>query len=226
VKHWLDIVAEAAEERWSEGRPFFFAQIPPLLRRADVNLKEVLRGRTLKEALAVEGQQRFRLVNDPRNPLAWAVIPFVASKEVSLDALFSPTKRPQEAPQSPARSIPRFRKSFWAAFVRTLEPGKKRYISKDGFDDIPDDEPARIDGIPVEPDDIQSPPQGAPVDTDAVYSAIRGWAERTGAKLGDYLISRSSQERHSLSFASIDPEDMKRIMVPLDVVLKLLQRRS
>lgn len=220
------MVAEAAGQRWSEGRPLFLAQIPPLLRRADVDLMDILRGRTLKEALAVEGPQRFRLVNDPRNSMVWAVIPITASKDISLEALFSPTKMPQEVPPSRAHSIPRFRKSFWAAFIRTLESGKKRYVSSDGFDDVPENEPAPVEGITVEPDDIQSLSQGARVDTEAVYSSIQRWAERTGAKLGDYLISGSNQEQHSLSLGSIDPEDMKRIMVPLDVVLKLLRRRS
>ena len=223
---WLDIIAQAAEKRWSEGRPLFFAQIPLLLQRAEVDLKEVLRGRTLKEALAVDGSQRFQLVNDPKNPLTWAVIPHTAPKDTSLDALFSPAKRPEGAPPSASSSIPRFKKSFWAAFIRALEPGKKRYVWRDGFEDVPANDPAPVGAIPVDPDDIVSISQGTRVETDAVFSAIGGWAERTGAKLGDYLVGRPTQEPHSLSLGSIDPEDMKRIMVPLDVVLKLLRRRS
>jgi hypothetical protein len=225
VNHWLDIVTGAAEQRWSEGRPLFFAQIPSLLKQSEVDLREVLRGRTLREALGVDGAQRFQVVSDPKRPKVWAIIPSTAPKDISLDALFSPTKAPQDIPPSTPRSIPRFKRSFWAAFIRALEPGTKRYISRDGFEDVPENEPTPIDAIAIDTKDIRSLPQGARVDTDAVFSAIRSWAERTGAKLGDYLAVGTSQERPSLSLESIDPEDMKRIMVPLDVVIKLLQRK-
>jgi hypothetical protein len=226
VDRWLDIIAQAAEQRWSDGRPLFFAQIPSLLQRAEVDLEEVLRGRTLKEAITVEGGQRFRLVNDPKRTNVWAVIPNTAPEDTSLDALFSPAIRPQDAPVSASRPMPRFKKSFWAAFIRALQPGRKRYVWRDGFEDIPENDPAPAVGIPVDPDDIVSIPQGARVDTDAVYSAIRGWAQRTGAKLGDYLAGGAGRERHSLPLELLDPEDMKRIMMPLDVVLKLLRRKS
>jgi hypothetical protein len=225
VDDWLEIIADAAEQRWTAGRPLFFAQIPSLLQGAEVDLREVLRGRTLKEALELEGGQRFQLVNDPNRTNVWAIIPNAAPKDISLDALFTPMTEPQNAPVSVSRPIPRFKKSFWAAFIRSLSPGKKRYVSRDGFEDISENDLGPAVGIPVNPDDIVSIPPGAQVDTDAVYSAIRIWAERTGAKLGDYLAAGPSQQRHSLSLDLIDPEDMKRIMVPLDVVLKLLRRR-
>ena len=206
MKHWLDIVTEAAEQRWSEGRPLFFAQVPSVLKRAELDVREVLRGRTLREALALDGAQRFQIVSDPRRPKVWAIIPRTAPDDTSLDALFSPTKAPQAMPPSAPRSIPRFKRAFWAAFVRALQPGQKRYISRDGFEDVPENEPAPIDAIPIDAKDIRSLPQGTPVDSGAVFSAIRSWAERTGAKLGDYSasarwIARAARTARSVSFS-------------------------
>jgi hypothetical protein len=146
---------------------------------------------------------------------------FVGSAPSDLSSLFKKRAHSNVAP--------RYKKWFWAAFIKPLESGQRRFILADRWIDIPESGVAPADALPIQRDEIVESQPGTSLDYDIVHKAIDLWASCTSADLKHFHLSSGSVARpaaHAASLsqlASLDVEDMKRIMVPLDVVLKLIK---
>jgi hypothetical protein len=71
------------------------------------------------------------------------------------------------------------------------------------------------------------------VDKEDIFSRIKKWAERNGKPLDEFYQKRTLPDRSDsvrrqedlgmsrLAFEALENDDLRRIMVPMDVVLKL-----
>ncbi len=226
--NWVDAIAEAAERRFAEGKPLFLAQIPPLLHKAGFDFGSLLAGRTLREAINIDGSEKLQLVRDPANPLAWAVVPKSAPSDLDLESLFLRSPRAGFTDVS-ASQYPRFKRWFWTAFLKALGPAENRWILPDRFVDLPDSTAPPDGAVRVESGDIVETAPNAPTNNAAIHESIQKWATRTNTHLDSFTSASSESEpkpvrKGFLAFDSLGVDDLKRIMVPLDIVVKLLRR--
>jgi hypothetical protein len=164
--------------------------------------------------------------------LVWAAIPIDTPAEVDFDSLFARTRpaRPEVEAAISKAATPRFKKWFWAAFLRALEPGTKRLLFDHGFEDVSESTPEPEAVLSIQASHVVGLAPGERADPEAVYGAIREWAEEVGANLDRFKMYSSHVQRSSskgvLAFDTIEPEDAKRIMIPLDIVMKWMRRPS
>ena len=227
---WVDTLAKVAESRWIDKKPLYLAEVPSLLREKSIDISDVRAGRSLRSAIATDATDRLRLVAHPDHSLVWAVIPSSAPENIDLRAIFSrvPSQRiDAEAPSQPLQ----YKRWFWAAFIKSLAPGMKRWILSDQFIDRPEFDYGHSDALEVTVQDIIQHEAGAPTDSAAVWGSIRAWATRTGTNLAEFEVRLTEQparkvtyHKPSLAFESLDEDDLKRILVPLDIIMKLLRR--
>jgi hypothetical protein len=173
---------------------------------------------------------KLRLVNDPAHSPVWAVIPTSAPKDIDLHALFLKSSEARALSASAPRPV-RFRRWFWASFIKPLELEHRRWILSERFTDLPKpEEPPEEGSIEVLAAEIALTDPDAIADEAKVTESIQKWAVRTGISLDRFRdrvnenaekITR--QARMALAFESLDPEDQKRIVIPLDIVMKLLR---
>jgi hypothetical protein len=142
VTNWIDVVSEAAESRWENGRPLFLAQIPPLLRARGIDLNDVLRGRSLMFAIEADALSRVQLIKDPDREKSWAVLPSSLSLDFDLRRIFQKVRPAVPVASAAPSAIPLFQKWFFTAFVKALAVGHKRYVFPDRFRDLPQSEAA------------------------------------------------------------------------------------
>ena len=128
----------------------------------------------------------------------------------------------------------RFRPSFWAAFRKQLEPNKYRGMEAEGFNNFNDY--AEQTDIPEGMLEIQREyiARDNSVSDDQVYQNIIKWAEMNNVILENFsiigqkrLINENQLNASILDrlFCTLDPSDLKRIKMPLDIILKLSQSR-
>lgn len=210
-------------ERWKTGEALLLAQIPGVLERTGVNIRPIQGGRSLRETIATEAFDKLKLISNPEAELVWGVVPKSAILPEDLAPLFK-----RKTPQGP--SIPRYKKWFWTAFVKPIPDGHKRYILLHSFSDIPEAEPLPPGASSVEPTDIVQADSDTPINYAAVQKLISEWAARSGAILDQYYLApsreaakRTAAPTHFPKLANLPEEDLKRIMVPLDIVLKLIR---
>lgn len=225
---WIEVVAGATEARWATGKPLFLAQIPGELRKHDIELSAILAGRSLREAISIDASHRLRLVQDPNNLLSWGVIPRSAPTGTNLDQLF---RKPSQSEKA-ASTQPRYKRWFFTAFIKPISPYHRRWISNDGFDDLPKSDPAPPGAVEVERTAPIRTEPNVLVDNTVVHQAIRDWATGAGVNLEVYY-STSVHPKHSaanlsslfsLAFEALSDDDLKRVMIPLDIIVKLLRR--
>ncbi len=228
VSDWIDVILEAAAARMARGKPLFLAQIPPLLKSRGFDIDKILQGRSLRELIAVEGVEKLRIVRDPKHELVWGVIPQSAPTDIDLDSLFAREQFTTTLPAGPTG--PRFKKWFWTAFIKPIAPGDKRYLLADRFNDIPESVTPPTGAMIVEPTDVLNPEPAVAVEGHDVISLINNWAERNSAPLNEYYLGTAVPHRSETNrkqfpeLATLEVDDLKRIMVPMDIVLKLLRR--
>lgn len=229
---WVDIVTKTTEERWNtDGKALLLSFIPSMLRAAGIEMRVALQGRSLKSAIEIEAKNAVRLVKNPKHPLVWGLVPKTVPESEDLGPAFGFDISSQSA------AAPRYKRWFWAAFVKELSPDNIRSITDDGFFDVPTTESTSINGIVLTDEDIVGATANTPVDPVVVLQAIEKWAKKTGQSLEEYQggISLSEQKQTPstrtpqisalINFELLDYTDLQRIMVPLDVVLKMVRRK-
>lgn len=231
MSDWIGVVKDLATRRWATtGKALLLAQIPGLLKESGINLADVLSGRKLKEAIELEAAGTVRFVRDG---LVWGVVPAEASVTPGQD-LFS-TERPEHH-----SNIPKFRRSVWAAFVRDIETGRKRFITAPefNFSDVDASAMPPPNAIEVAPEYIvQSDMLTQRVSPEAVAASIERWCSATRIQFEDLLAVKSEigraddADRRSTgsaslarAFSSLSEEDLRRITVPMDIVVKMLRK--
>lgn len=116
----------------------------------------------------------------------------------------------------------------WAAFVKPLDSGKRRWLSDDCYLDYDEERAPPPSAKELKVDDIIYPGPGRIVDKLAVLASIGACASRQQVELKRFEIPSSHRTRQvpvrRLNFEDLDVADLKRIKIPLDIVLRLMVR--
>jgi len=230
VADWIALLEHEAKTRWDNGKLLLLSQIPPVLRENGIDVHETLAGRPLLTALKLEGAGHIALVQHPIHSAVWAALPKNVADANDARTIFPLPTTPNIAVFT--EDTQKFQPWFWAAFVKVLEPGRRRWLLANSFVDHEAAAPQLAENAyEVTRADIVNPGPSMPVDRVAVLKSIEAWAVRNRLELSRFELSHGnhrSQEiaraKIHLPFDSLDSDDLKRIVVPLDIVMKLLRR--
>lgn len=129
--------------------------------------------------------------------------------------------------------------TFWEAFVRPIE-GESRYVVVDSSGSISVREETPHDDVgsvyEIEEQDLtRNPPQATVAEkVERTHSAIDAWLRKHALDDSAFLRPRGAKRYNSAerrlavfmgAFESLSPEDLARIQIPLDIVLKLIARK-
>ena len=231
-KKILDHVGKA----WSEGKtPLLLSRLGA---REDGEIARAARGyaSSLSEYLKQELADEVRVVNHSATPVVVAAVPRSSETESihDFDPLLEKSLRRADAEGKPNR----FHQVFWLAFRKPLKPGKRRFV-------IPSD---RLEFLDVSEDDA-SPGNGVEIDREFIatevgdvlhedtYSRIVEWGKKNSVSLDQFFHSAVAKryKRHLRErgislldqiFEVLDPEDLRRMNLPMDVVRKLARTRT
>ena len=227
------VIEELVRAAWAQKKPVLLSELGAhnggeVARKA----KEISGG--LSMYLAQNLTDDLIVIKHSKNPVVIGVVPRNAETEKITD--FDPVLE-QRLSQPRDKNI-QFRKSFWAAFRKKLEPEKRRYMEIEGYN--------RFQSLPSEAD----PPEGMieipreyiaaedeVSDTD-IYQNIEKWARATNFPLETFSLGGlMSLRRVKFSqlpkgattldrlLGALDPSDLKRIEMPLDIIQKLSQSK-
>jgi len=228
VADWVEKLVEEARTRWSEGRLLLLSQIPAFLRDRGIDLTGVQAGRPLLTTLRKDCAHELSFFQDPENPAVWAALPSDVSTNLEAANVFA--SRPSTGFSPTPVSAFRFKPWFWAAFVKQIETGKRRWVLQNRYLDASGDRPVPPSAREVVPDDVVYPGTGQPVDSAAVSASIEAWVKRNGVDLAEFNAGGSvhghqgNEPVRRLAFESLDSADLRRIKIPMDIVLKLIAR--
>ena len=179
-------------------------------------------GKGLKDYLRHRLADKVQVIEHTANPTITGVVPagVASNADEGHDALLEKTR------QSPSATAPRFHPAFWAAFRKPLEGSKRRYVSVGPpvrfQDSSEEDEP---DGFLEVPKAYIASPD---MDDDRTSQNVEKWIADNDLQRDTYLASAKpkldSGHPHNLLdrlLLSLDRDDLSRMSMPLDVVLKL-----
>jgi hypothetical protein len=227
VGDYGQILGEEARARWDRGELLLVSQIPAFMRTKNIDPTAMRGGRALLAALRLDCEGRLTFFQHPQHPAVWAALPVDIGSDLQAIDVF---KSNEPRVPSPTNTIPhRFTPWFWAAFIKPLEDGKRRWLSDDRYADHDYEWNPPLSAKEIKVTDINNPGLGKPVDKELVLASIKAWADRNEVELNKFEIGSSgdsrktlSHSRHHLAFESLDVADLKRIKIPLDIVLKLI----
>ena len=165
---------------------------------------------------------RVQVIYHSANPTVAGAIPVDAEipENADFDMLLDQTRgRAVEA-------TPRYHPAFWAAFRKPLDETIRRYMSVQPpprFQDAsPEDKP---DGfVEITREYIV----GLDVEERAVHQKVQDWLAANGLDSESYLLKSKATATHLPSddllgrlLLALEPDELKRISMPLDVVFKL-----
>ena len=218
-------------ERWEQfNRATLISTVGAELRSAGlwplsgpkVSLLDYVRD-NLSDEIRVEGR--------PGYPTVFGLFPRDANLGADIDRYFGPGR---------SQNSPRYQRAFWAAFVKPIPDGYRRFIDIDRsiFQDAPTAElPAGENFVEVLSADVKLDPSA---DRDAAaLEHIADWAHRNKIDLSRFFIRRkdSSYEpedrrRQTADVSVLDKvlealseRDLNRIQLPMDIVAKLRRHR-
>ena len=232
MSSWIEILEAEAQAKWDSGKPLLGSQIPPILQSHGVDLSKALAGRPLLTALRFDAAETLGLVQHPLHAAVWAIVPRSVADSTDPQSIFSVKKAAVTPEVKPPQNIQKFKPWFWSAFVKLLEPGKRRWLFDGRFIDIEVTEPKPSQSaIEILATDIANPGAGVRADPMAVLNAIKTWASRHDLSIVQYEASDDDiygvlrTQRTHLAFESLEIDDLKRIVIPLDIVMKLLRKK-
>ena len=202
------------------------SQIPALLRENSIDPRDVQQGRPLLNALRADCAHQLSFFQHPDNSAVWATLPIDIGSHLQTAEVFKAreTKSPSTSNAVPFRFMP----WFWAAFVKSLDNGKRRWLSDDSYSDEDADRDPAPFAREVTSDYIRNPGVGRPVDKQIVLASIEAWASKNSIDLKRFEIQAPTEGRKALTkrlaFETLDVSDLKRIKIPLDIAMKLLSR--
>ena len=203
-------------------------QVPLLLSRLGAQDGGEIARLAKQESFSLAGYLRDRLADDVRviqhssKPVVVGAVPAgVEGEPGDFDAWLERTH---------GQSLgvpPRFHPAFWAAFRVPLDENKRRYMSLVPplrfVDAYPEDRPEGDNYAEIEWEYIDSN-----VEPSEVQQNVDDWLEANGLDAVPFLASNKPSGSRSSSddllgrlLAALDPEDQKRVSLPLDIVAKL-----
>ncbi|MDA9450763.1 MULTISPECIES: hypothetical protein [unclassified Bradyrhizobium] len=225
---WIDVLESNVVSWWAvRGRAFPMALAPATLKAEGVDYQAILNGRKLREAISTEGATKLRVVQNPADKLSWGLVPAGVTLDADLSKLFATAPEEQQPPQI------RFMRPVWAAFARRLNTGMRRFFVDSNFLDFVDIGSGEMppgQGVEVLSSDL---PEATLLDSpnrDAeIIKAITAWAKAHNIPLDSLDQLKYRQASHApaskggrrLDLSAFSEEDLRRIKIPLDLVLKL-----
>lgn len=129
--------------------------------------------------------------------------------------------------------IPRYASRFWTAFAKPLEDGETtRFLNISTLHFGPDEERLKQDDdsriLPIDPRFIST--EGESIGNREIAQRISEWLDHHGLLKDRFLTKTKASEKIEDSLMSdiintLNPEQLKRVSLPLDVVKTLLARR-
>lgn len=223
-------IRDVTTEYWLEyQKPLFLTQIKSVLKRNGMDVERLLAGKKLKQFLEEDTTAGYRIVKPPTDATGqrWALVPENVDPSAAF-ATWEESKTSNHAGGS-SPSIIWFNRRIFAAFVKTLAEGHRRYIRLDAppsFDDLPDGTPCPPGSKEIDRRYIK---QGdAPLDNQIVANQLRAWASEEDVPLSELIAKKQEpldrgRDRLADALRSLDKTELARISVPLDLVLKLLK---
>ena len=188
------------------------------------NVKEL--GFTLRGFITEQMSDELNLVIHSSKKILIGVFPkkIGSINQAELDLLL-------EGNSSKTSGIPRFHKTYWAAFKADLKTSQRRFVfisDEPSFLDVDSANPAPAEGIEVERSSLVSSNSSSDED---VYKQMMAWSKSNEIdldrlKLGFY--SKENSKGGSLMesvLGALDSSDLQRISIPLDIVQKLLSTK-
>lgn len=222
-------IVELTQKSWSEhNKALFLARLGKVLVQEGLDLRTLLRGEKLSPFIQRELKNEVRIVQSPKDPLIFAVVPQAASLTGDLLEYFAPPPTHDKSMLFDAR--------LWAAFSKPLPPGKTRRITLAPSIHFSDVEPtSKMEEGEIEiPADAIVPIGSKPQHerNTILQKGIHDWLKSKGinreavrATDTSTLAWRHDNSILSLLIASLDHRELQRITIPLDVVAKLLKQK-
>ena len=145
-------------------------------------------------------------------------------KATDTDALLGRTR------SQPTGSV-RLHRAVWSAFRKPLEESKQRYLSRRPpfhFEDVPSGTELSDDFVEVSRSYVADPSADAP----QVQREIDEWLTANDLDSTQFVVNKSARQESLPSddllgrlLAALEPDQLKRITMPLDVVDKLRRQR-
>jgi hypothetical protein len=227
MPNWINDVKELAEIEWGTSQSaVLLSRIPDLLKLRGIDIAAELNGRKLKEAIDNEGRGTVRLVQEG---LTWGVVP-QESQASTEGSLFK-----NNSVDDINMPIPRFKRSVWAAFIKKLDENHRRFLVLSAnikFYDI-----AKGQTPPPQSKEIPLHSISSDITPASISSSIKRWSSEMMIPIDDLLESTSPITENSpdhdggigicfsRAFDSLSNEELRRIFVPMDIVMKLLRLR-
>ena len=216
-------IVELVREFWEEHRiPLLLSRlgnqengrIAEMAKKKAGNLRTYLRRELAGKVQVIQHSAKFPVIGAIP---AGAEIP----ENTDFDTLLEKTHRRLEA-----EATPRYHPAFWAAFRKPLDETSRRYMSVQSpprFQDAsPEDRP---DGfVEITREYIV----GLDVEEREVHQKIQNWLAANGLDPKSFLSKSKAIATHLPSddllgrlLLALEPDELKRISMPLDVILKL-----
>ena len=219
----VEKLVELVEKRWDEHRlPLFYSQIPESLRKIGIDIRGELNGEKLSRGISAIGDEKVRIVSNPNDEKILALIP--SRVKDSEKDIFS--RQIAQAKEKINIGHARYEKIVWSAFVSPLLSGKRFLIIENGlyFEDQGIDATTPPGGFLVPHEYIRKPDENLP--GYEVARRIERWVKINEIPRDSIVFAEAN--RGSLlefgKFSELDVEDQMRIMIPLDIVMKVIRK--
>ena len=214
-------LVEWVNQWWAEhGKPLLLSQLGGYY---DGNLSAAIKGKARNLATYIETRlsDRVRIIRHEERPQVVGAVP----ADTDVARLGGATTLLEQTGNRPSGSV-RFHRAFWAAFRQPLDESNRRYISLTApvhFQDVPNGEPqpensTEIDGAYI-------------VDTEdevEVLGKIDQWLSAHGLDSAVFAVSKEQKSKPlpdndllGRLLGALDPDQLARINMPLDVVDRL-----
>lgn len=214
-------IVDLVQQAWDEHRT------PLLLSRLGAQDGGEIARMAKQESMSLAGYLRDRLADDVRviqhstKPVVVGAIPVdVESQPGDFDQWLERTHGQTVGPP------PRFHPAFWAAFRVPLDEEKRRYMATRPplrfVDAYPEDRPEGDSHLEIEWQYIDSH-----VEPSEVQQNVEEWLEANGLEAEPFLSTRPnprsgpSDDLLGRLIGSLEPDDLRRVSMPLDVIAKL-----
>ena len=219
-------IVELVQECWREH------QMPLLLSRLgtqeDGRIAEIARQQAggLADYIRFRLSDRIRVVQHSAKPMVIAAIPSAVAAD--MDGTYDPIL--EKTFSRTESSILRFHPAIWAAFRKPLVEGNKRYIKiHPPFHFVDTSSTVQPKGhAELEPRHILSPA----AESAEIVQSLQAWLEENGLEASSFVSTVKPQSARLPSddllgrlLHALDPDDLRRVSMPLDVVEKLRRER-
>lgn len=235
---WLDSLTTHVQHEWDKrGLAILLSRVPSLFEEDGFDPEDILQGRKLRPFLENETAGRFKVLQSEDHKI-WGILPADASIAEPYSRYF-----PRSSGERPIRFAP----AAWKAFTVPIPEGKRRLLFDEpsiAFQDCaPDD--SFSNGYEIERRFVMVPEktEDSDVHQATILSSIASWAAEQSVDPARFALGRkrapvtkpakAATARGSAAETALDqflallqPGELTRIALPLDVVARLQSVKS